>query len=463
MQHLIGSWQEVDGKDMNETAELSAHVKKSKPFAAYEWMVAFRYMWPRRKQGFTSLISVISFIGILIGVWALIVVMSVMNGFRTELLNRILGINGHLVMQAVDGSFADYQDLVARLDAVTGVRFVLPVIEGQALVQGDGSQSAGQGSGALIRGVRGRDLAKMSSIATNVRSGTLEDFDPPRSADEDEDEEIDVTQGVAIGAELAARLGLVVGSDIRIISPDGDVTPFGVNPRIKSYPVAMIYEIGMYEYDAAVIFMPLEEAQIFFNHGEEVQTLEVFLDDPDMVDMMRPVLEQATGRQIYMIDWRQRNQAFFSALNVERNVMFIILSLIVLVAALNIISGLVMLVKDKKHDIAILRTMGAPRSAIMRIFVITGSTIGVGGTLFGVGAGILTSINIEKIQHFFAWMTGIDVFNREFYFLSTLPSHLDATQTAMVVLMALGLSFLASLLPAWRASRLDPVEALRYE
>jgi len=435
--------------------------KRTKIFAAYEWMVAFRYMWPRRKQGFTSLISVISFIGILIGVWALIVVMSVMNGFRAELLNRILGINGHLVMQPLDGSLNDYQDLVTRLEAVAGVQFVLGLVEGQALVQGDSFEGAQAASGALIRGVEGRDLAKMTSIANNIKSGSLAEFDP--LLNEDEDEEGAAVVGVAIGSELAARLGLVVGSDILIISPDGDVTPFGVNPRVKSYPVIAIYEIGMYEYDAAVLFMPLAEAQIFFNREDEVQTLEIFLDDADAVDEMRPLLEQAAGRQIYMVDWRQRNQAFFSALAVERNVMFIILSLIILVAALNIISGLVMLVKDKNHDIAILRTMGAPRSAIMRIFIITGSTIGVGGTIFGVAAGILTSLNIEHIQGFFSWVAGVDVFNREFYFLSRLPSQMDATQTAMVVIMALGLSFFASLLPAWRASRLDPVEALRYE
>jgi len=445
---------------MNNRPDLAGRGNRSKPFAAYEWMVAFRYMWPRRRQGFTSLISVISFIGILIGVWALIVVMSVMNGFRTELLNRILGINGHLVMQPLDSSFADYPDLVARLEGVAGVQFVLGLVEGQALVQGDGFGAPGQGSGALVRGVRGRDLAKMASIANNIQSGGLEDFDPPL---DDEDEELVAPVGVVIGSELAARLGLVVGSDMRIISPDGDVTPFGVNPRVKSYPVVAIYEIGMYEYDAAVIFMPLGEAQIFFNREDEVQTLEIFLDDPDAVDMMRPILEQAVGRQVYMVDWRQRNQAFFSALAVERNVMFIILSLIVLVAALNIISGLVMLVKDKNHDIAILRTMGAPRGAIMRIFIITGSTIGVGGTLFGVCAGIVTSLNIEQIQGFFSWISGVDIFNRELYFLSRLPSQMDMTQTVMVVVMALGLSFLASLLPAWRASRLDPVEALRYE
>lgn len=419
--------------------------RAGRPFAAFEWMIAFRYMLPNRRQMFTSVITIISFIGIVIGVWALIVVMSVMNGFRTELLNRILGVNGHLVMQATDGTFDDYKTLIPRLEAVQGVRFVLPVVEGQVLAQGD----SGGSTGALVRGLREQDLQKMMTVAKNIKQGTLKGFD--------------TSDGVAIGTGMAERQGLSVGSEIRLVSPDGDVTPFGVNPRVKAYEVVAIYEIGMYEYDSSVIFMPLNETQLFFNQEGKVQSLEVFLDNPDEVDAMRPRLEAAAGRQVYMTDWRQRNQSFFSALQVERNVMFIILSLIVLVAALNIISGLVMLVKDKGHDIAILRTMGARRSAIMRIFMMTGAIIGVSGNFFGVVLAILTCLNIDHIQAFISWVSGVDVFNRELYFLSQLPSRVDVGQTVMVIVMALFLSFLATLLPAWHASRLDPVQALRYE
>lgn len=416
-----------------------------RPFASYEWMIALRYMVPNKKQIFTSVISIISLIGILVGVWALIVVMSVMNGFRGELLDRILGVNGHLIVQAVDSDFSDYETLIPKLDRVEGVKFVLPVVEGQALAQGD----YGGGTGALIRGMREQDLAKMTTVANNIKFGTLQNFD--KSA------------GIAIGTGLAQKLGLSIGSDMRIISPDGDVTPFGVNPRVKAYKVVAIFEVGMYEYDSAIVFMPLREAQLFFNLDNKVQSLEVFLNNPDQVDAIKPAITQAIGREVYTVDWRQRNQAFFSALQIERNVMFIILSLIVMVAALNIISGLIMLVKDKGHDIAILRTMGAPRGAILRIFMLTGMVIGLLGTFLGVFLGVLTCANIQNIQNFVSWLFNVDVFNPQLYFLTKLPARFEWSETFLVILMALLLSFIATILPAWRAARLDPVTALRYE
>ncbi len=414
-------------------------------FSSYEWMIAFRYMLPNKKQLFTSVISIISLIGIMLGVFALIVVMAVMNGFRAELLDRILGMNGHLVVQAVDSDFNDYNTIIPRVEGVDGVKFVLPVVEGQALAQGDSSG----GTGALVRGMREQDLAKLTTVTKNIKSGTLENFDKQ--------------DGVAIGSGMAEKLGLSVGSDIRIITPDGDVTPFGVNPRVKAYKVTAIFSVGMSEYDSIFIFMPLKEAQAFFNLGNKVQSLEVFLNNADEVSQISPEVEKAVGRQVYSVDWRSRNQAFFSALQVERNVMFFILSLIVLVAALNIISGLIMLVKDKGHDIAILRTMGARQSSIMRIFIMTGMVIGVLGTILGLLLGVLTCANIGHIQDFVSWLFNVDVFNPQLYFLAKLPAKLEWGETALVVFMALFLSFLATIIPAWRAAKLDPVQALRYE
>ncbi|WP_375641997.1 MULTISPECIES: lipoprotein-releasing ABC transporter permease subunit [unclassified Bartonella] len=418
---------------------------KNKWFSSYEWMIAFRYMIPNKKHVVASVISIISLIGIMLGVFALVVVMAVMNGFRTELLNRILGMNGHLIIQTVDSGFSDYKTLISSLETTNGVKFALPVIEGQALVQGE----VQGGSGALVRGMRKQDLEKLKTVSQNIKLGSISRFDQE--------------EGVAIGSGLAEKLGLTVGRDIRIITPDGDETPFGVTPRVKAYKVVAIFEVGMSEYDSIFIFMPLHEAQMFFNLGDKVQSLELFLNDPDAVDQIKPVVEKAVDQQVYLIDWRTRNQAFFSALQIERNVMFFILSLIVLVAALNIISGLIMLVKDKSHDIAILRTMGAQQSAILRIFIITGMMIGFIGTILGLVLGVIATANINHIQDFISWLFNVDVFNPQLYFLTKLPAQIEWKQTILVAMMALFLSFLAALIPAWRAAKLDPVQALRYE
>ncbi|MDR7027169.1 lipoprotein-releasing ABC transporter permease subunit [Rhizobium rosettiformans] len=428
----------------NEMAD-RGKAASARAFSGFERMVAWRYLRARRKEAFISVIAGFSFIGIMLGVATLIIVMAVMNGFRTELVSRILGINGHMIVQAVDQPLSDYAGLAERFAAVPGVTMALPLVEGQTLASG----REGAGTGALVRGIRPDDLTKLTVVSSNIRSGDMVGFA--------------TGQGVLIGSRMAAQLGLAAGDTITLVSPEGDVTPLGVNPRVKSYPVSGIFEIGMSEYDASIIYMPLEEAQLYFNVEGIVQSIELFIADPDAVDELRPQIEEAAGRQIFLTDWRQRNQTFFSALQVERNVMFMILTLIVLVAALNIISGLIMLVKDKASDIAILRTMGATSGAIMRIFFMTGAAIGTVGTIAGVFLGVIVCLNIESIRQFFSWVSGTVLFDPELYFLSQLPADMNMSETLSVVIMALSLSFMATIFPAWRASRLDPVQALRYE
>ena len=415
------------------------------PFSRFEWLLAGRYLRSRRRDAGVSVIAGFSFIGIMLGVAALIIVMSVMNGFRTELLSRILGVNGHVIVMPIDQPLTDYATVADRIDKVPGVAFTMPLVQGQVLASGQGTSS----TGALVKGVREADLKHLAPVADNVKQGTLDGFD--------------TGDGVAVGSRLAERLGLRLDDLITLISPDGDVTPLGTTPRVKAYPITAIFEIGLSEYDAGYVYIPLTEAQLYFNSEDRTQSVEVFVDDPDTVQAMQPEIEAAAQRPVYSVTWQTQNQSFFSALEVERNVMFIILTLIVLVAALNIISGLFMLVKGKGRDIAILRTMGASRGSVMRIFFITGASIGVAGTLAGLVIGVVFCLNIESVRAFFSWLSGVNLFDPEIYFLSQLPAEIETGEVVLVVAMAIGLSFLATILPSWQASRLDPVEALRYE
>jgi len=430
---------------MSTIAEQAAPApRNTPPFASFEWLIAGRYLRARRREGFISVTAGFSFLGVMLGVAVLIIVMAVMNGFRQELLTKILGVNGHIVVQPVGSELNDYEEVAARISQVRGVRLAAPLVEGQAL-----ASSAFNAGGVLVRGMREADIRNSGLIGTSVKEGTIEGFDN--------------VQGVVIGRRLAEQLGLRVGDILTLVSPRGAVTPMGTTPRIKGYPVRAIFEVGMSEYDAVFVFLPLAEAQAYFNRDGTVSAIEVFLNNPDETDALRGPVTEAAQRQVMLVDWRQRNATFFSALQVERNVMFLILTLIVLVADLNIISSLIMLVKEKGQAVAILRTMGATRATIMRIFMIVGAAIGFVGTLVGVLLGLLVCRYIEEIRQAISWLTSTELFSPELYFLSRLPAIVDWGETTAVILMALGLSLLATLYPAWRASRLDPVEALRYE
>ncbi|MGO4705456.1 lipoprotein-releasing ABC transporter permease subunit [Microvirga sp. 2MCAF38] len=415
----------------------------TKPFAPFEWMIAGRYLRTRRREGFVSVIAGFSFLGIMLGVATLIVVLSVMNGFRKEMLNKIVGINGHIFVAPMDSPLTDYAEVAKRISAVPGVKLAIPLVEGQAF----GSSPYG-GSGVLVRGIRAEDLKKVHTIAANIRQGTLDDFD--------------TSEGVAIGQRLSESLSVQAGDTFTLITPRGASTPFGTAPRVKGYPVRAVFEIGMSEFDATFVYLPLSEAQSYFNRQGDVNVIEVYLDNADKVDEARAAIEEAAGRPILMTDWRQRNRSFFGALQVERNVMFMILTLIVLVAALNIISGLIMLVKDKSSDVAILRTMGATRGTIMRVFFITGASIGFVGTVAGFLLGLVFTFNIQRIQRFLSWILNRDLWDPTVRFLSEVPAEINTGEVITVLTMALVLSLIATLYPSWRAAKLDPVEALRY-
>jgi lipoprotein-releasing system permease protein len=429
----------------------------TKPFAAFEWLLALRYLRARRKEGFISVISLFSFLGIMLGVATLIVVMSVFNGFHQELLGKILGFSGHAAVFRNDQNpIQNYQDLAARLAKVDGVSHVIALAEGQAMVSSDRNAT-----GALVRGISEADLAKLPDIAnkdlkTAIGAPGVPDPSPTLVG-------FDKSGGIAIGETMARKHQVNIGQKVTLIAPNGPDTPIGNTPRLRDYPVVAIFKAGMNDYDESVVYMPLDEAQDFFSTEGGATSLEIMVKDPDTVQTQVAAMLNAAGPDMMVQTWQQRNVAFFNALAVERNVVVLVVGLVVLVAALNIISGLFMLVKDKGSNIAILRTMGATSGAIMRVFFLTGAAIGTLGTLVGLLVGLLICWNAENIRRAIQWISGVDPFNPEFYYLAQLPAKINYGQTFGVVIFALLISFLATLYPSWKAARLDPVEALRYE
>ncbi len=412
-------------------------------FAAVERMVAFRYLRSRRQEGFVSVIAVFSVAGIALGVATLIVTLSVMNGFRAELLQRILGFDGEIAIYGAGGPIGDYATLATKASRVPGVVGVRPVIDGQVMISANH-----HAAGADAHGIAPASLAAQAMIASDLAPEAMTRF----AAGE-----------VLLGSRLAAKLGVTTGDSVSLLSPNGQATAFGTVPRVKSYRVGGIFEVGEYEYDGGYVFMPLSAAQLFFNIGDAATSLEVTIPDADEVRAIDAGLFKVLGTDVRIVDWQMRNGAFFGAVETERNVMFIILSLIVVVAAFNIISSMIMLVNDKGHDIAILRTMGATQGMVLRIFILSGASLGILGTLSGFLLGVLLAENLQAIREFLHRLTGVDPFAEAVYHLAQIPERVDPIEVGMVLAIAFGLSFLATLYPSWRAARLDPVEALRYE
>jgi lipoprotein-releasing system permease protein len=423
-------------------------LSEAAPFGAFERMLALRYLSAKRAHGGVALISVISFIGIALAVAVLIIVMSVMNGFREELVSRILGVNGHVFVDARGLDQRGVADLEARLRAVPGVTGAVALVEGQVMAVGPGSQS-----GALVRGLSPRALKDLKLVSDNIVAGSMDGFGAGEGGGDT----------VIIGYRLARTLGVLPGDVISLVTAEGAATPFGVAPRRKDYLVAGLFDVGMAEYDASFIYMPAEQAQLFFSRGDGIDRIELRLADPDDSPAITPQVQQIAGPTRGVLDWRQQNESYVNALNIERNVMRLILMLIVAIAAMNIISGLVMLVKNKTRDIAVLRTMGATQGSILRVFVMAGGALGGLGTLAGLAAGVLFCIFIRPIQDFVSWITGATLFSADVYYLSHIPATIEWSEVLFVTGWSLAMALVATLPPSWRAARLDPVEALRYE
>ncbi len=410
----------------------------------FERIIALRYLRPDRKETFTSLIALFSFLGIAFGVFTLIVVMSVMGGFRQELLTRVLGLQPHVVVFPVGHQIDNYLSVVRKINDVKNIETISPIIRAQVLARANGNVS-----GALVYGITGSDLLKREKIVSGLSVNSIQSY---KSG-----------SGIIIGYRLAEKFGLTVGDSISLISPSTTFTVMGGVPRTRAYKVIATFNVDMSEYDSNLIFMPMRLAQIHFKYRNSVSSIELTTSDPDQAELVTLALKNVLGAKFKVRDWKQVNATYFGVLDVERNVMFVILLLIILIAAFNIISSMIMLVKSKRRQIGILRTIGATRAQVMKIFFANGILIGFSGTVFGVISGIIFALYIEEIRQFVESIIGRQVFPPEFYFLSQLPSRIDAMEVLTVSLVALFLSLIATLYPAWRAASLDPVEALRNE
>ena len=413
-------------------------------FGAFERIVALRYLRARRQEGFISVIAFFSLTGITLGVATLIIVMAVMNGFRHELLYRILGVNGHVNVIASTKSLDDFDATASKINEVSGVVSAAPIVEGQVMATANGLAN-----GALVRGVRKEDFLRRPLLADSIVAGELDGFEDGK--------------GVIVGSRMAQGMRLRPGQKVTLVSPQGNTSAFGTVPRMKAYRVAAIFDVGMSEYDSSFIYRSVKQAQLLFRKKGEATSIEVITDNPDRAYSIGSDIRQAIGAGYRVVDWQRINSSFFTALQVERVVMFLILALIIVVAVFNVISSQIMLVNDKGKGIAILRTMGATRGMILRIFFMTGASVGIIGTVVGSVLGIAFARNIETLRQLLQGATGTDLFDSTVYYLSRLPAEIDPIEAGAVVVMALTLSFIASILPARRAARLDPVEVLRYE